>query len=330
MSVDLDRQSLNEPVMRWLTIVPRVALWGKLTCLALAILAFGASAAHASSTGSVSPDGRYTATILQTGVDHGDGSGSQALVIADKRTGQVQRRLVSQYSDDPHQNLTNLGGPMFSLDGGYVYFSGSDGTVTSSTVQQLNLKTGAVRFVVSGWALAVIRSGPYRGYLLVQQHRYYDRPTGGSYNPVFVIRPDGHEEFIVPGSDNDYGELVVQPWLAKQGWKADRIDTSDVGDSTSLVAGNTPAQTNAAPFKAVTPPATSTPAPDPLSPLKVILIGAAVLYFLPSMIGFIRRKRNAIAILALNLFLGWTFLGWVAALIWSLLSDAPVNREALG
>ena len=69
-------------------------------------------------------------------------------------------------------------------------------------------------------AMKVIRTGPYRGYLLVQQHRYYERPEGGSYNPVFVIRPDGHKEFMVPGSGNDDGELAVEPWLAKRNWRA--------------------------------------------------------------------------------------------------------------
>jgi hypothetical protein len=44
-------------------------------------------------------------------------------------------------------------------------------------------------------------------------------------------------------------------------------------------------------------------------------------YFLPAFLG--RRKRNAMAIFAFNLLLGWTFLGWVAALIWALTKDAP-------
>ena len=43
------------------------------------------------------------------------------------------------------------------------------------------------------------------------------------------------------------------------------------------------------------------------------------IYFLPTIIGW--DKRNSNAILALNLFLGWTFLGWVLALVWSLSKD---------
>jgi Superinfection immunity protein len=46
----------------------------------------------------------------------------------------------------------------------------------------------------------------------------------------------------------------------------------------------------------------------------VVLIGV---YFVPSVIASARRHSNFGAILALNFFLGWTFLGWVAAFVWS-------------
>ncbi len=41
------------------------------------------------------------------------------------------------------------------------------------------------------------------------------------------------------------------------------------------------------------------------------------LYFLPAFVAFRREHHNRMAILMLNIFLGWTFLGWVGALIWS-------------
>jgi Superinfection immunity protein len=49
-----------------------------------------------------------------------------------------------------------------------------------------------------------------------------------------------------------------------------------------------------------------------------------VLYFLPAIIAFARSKRDAVSILVLNLFLGWTAIGWVIALVWALRQDAPV------
>ncbi len=43
----------------------------------------------------------------------------------------------------------------------------------------------------------------------------------------------------------------------------------------------------------------------------------AVLYFVPAVVAVMRGHPNAVAICMLDLFLGWTFLGWVAALVWS-------------
>jgi len=47
-----------------------------------------------------------------------------------------------------------------------------------------------------------------------------------------------------------------------------------------------------------------------------VLIVSFVFYFLPSMIAVARNHRNALPIFILNLFLGWTFLGWIIALVW--------------
>jgi hypothetical protein len=49
-----------------------------------------------------------------------------------------------------------------------------------------------------------------------------------------------------------------------------------------------------------------------------------VLYFLPTILAFARSKRDAVSILVLNLFLGWTAIGWVIALVWALKADSPV------
>ena len=49
-----------------------------------------------------------------------------------------------------------------------------------------------------------------------------------------------------------------------------------------------------------------------------------ILYFLPAIVAFARSKRDAGAILVLTLFLGWTAIGWVIALVWALKQDVPV------
>jgi Superinfection immunity protein len=47
-----------------------------------------------------------------------------------------------------------------------------------------------------------------------------------------------------------------------------------------------------------------------------------VLYFLPTILAFARSKRDAVSILVLNLFLGWTAIGWIIALVWALKADS--------
>jgi len=46
------------------------------------------------------------------------------------------------------------------------------------------------------------------------------------------------------------------------------------------------------------------------------LLGLA-LYFVPTLVAYRRRHHNRAAIALLNLLLGWTFFGWVAALVWA-------------
>lgn len=68
---------------------------------------------------------------------------------------------------------------------------------------------------------------------------------------------------------------------------------------------------------------------DNVTMIRVIagLIALAVclpLYFLPTILG--RKKRNAVAIFAVNFLLGWSFIGWVVALVWSLSAESqPVQ-----
>ena len=46
-----------------------------------------------------------------------------------------------------------------------------------------------------------------------------------------------------------------------------------------------------------------------------LILGA--LYFVPTIISNVRQHHNSSAIFALNLLIGWTFIGWVGALVWA-------------
>ena len=50
-----------------------------------------------------------------------------------------------------------------------------------------------------------------------------------------------------------------------------------------------------------------------------------LLYFLPTVYAWHSKHINVEAIFILNLFLGWTVLGWVGALVWS--ATKPVQKR---
>jgi hypothetical protein len=60
--------------------------------------------------------------------------------------------------------------------------------------------------------------------------------------------------------------------------------------------------------------------------LLIMLIFALFLfgvYFVPTIIAVARRRHNTLAIFILNFFLGWSLVGWVIALVWSVSSAMP-------
>jgi hypothetical protein len=59
----------------------------------------------------------------------------------------------------------------------------------------------------------------------------------------------------------------------------------------------------------------------------IILISG---YCLPLFIAIRRQHRNTMAIGAVNIFLGWTIIGWFGSLVWSLTGvNSVLKRETL-
>jgi FtsH-binding integral membrane protein len=48
------------------------------------------------------------------------------------------------------------------------------------------------------------------------------------------------------------------------------------------------------------------------------IIVLAALYLVPTFIAYRRQHINRVPILVINIFFGWSFIGWVAWLAWSL------------
>ena len=57
-----------------------------------------------------------------------------------------------------------------------------------------------------------------------------------------------------------------------------------------------------------------------------LFIGLAI-YFVPVIVAYIRKHNNTIPITIMTIFIGWTFLGWLAALLWALNSDVQEEEN---
>jgi hypothetical protein len=66
-----------------------------------------------------------------------------------------------------------------------------------------------------------------------------------------------------------------------------------------------------------------------LGGLAVWQIALLLLYFLPTFIAWRRRHKNLGSISLVNILIGWTILGWIAALIWSLVDSRKQQRAEI-
>ncbi|MCP3734659.1 hypothetical protein M9979_07215 [Sphingomonas sp. RP10(2022)] len=165
----------------------------------------------------LSPDGRLTAWIKPVkGAAGASGQAASVLWLTDAKTGASRQLFRGRSSADPKQDRSSLANPDFSLDGGYVYVE-ADAYATSPAVHQVNVRTGVARYVTDGGLYGVLRDGPWRGYLVVQQHRY--RKNGnGSYDPYIIVRPDGRQIAIVPDTDGSDPDAGLTAWLSAKRW----------------------------------------------------------------------------------------------------------------
>ncbi|MEQ8174783.1 MAG: tetratricopeptide repeat protein [Syntrophomonadaceae bacterium] len=153
-------------------------------------------------SGSVKPEGSNQPT---------SGSGSNALSEPQIKSGQPQaeasrpislevkgnKELWVKYSDGHKELLVNnfkqeyLDNPQFSLDGTKVYFSGSNGIVSSDNTYVVNIKDKIVKKITYGYLIKVINEGEYKGNIIVSKHEYYGPPNYGSYDQKCVVDDNG-------------------------------------------------------------------------------------------------------------------------------------------
>jgi hypothetical protein len=57
----------------------------------------------------------------------------------------------------------------------------------------------------------------------------------------------------------------------------------------------------------------------------VVLACALFIYLLPTYVAWAKKHTNFAAIAMLNVLLGWTFVGWVVALVWAMSKPAVIT-----
>jgi hypothetical protein len=56
--------------------------------------------------------------------------------------------------------------------------------------------------------------------------------------------------------------------------------------------------------------------------LILVIILCFVVYFIPTVVSALRHKRNTVPLFLVNLFLGWSGIGWLVVLVWSLMHES--------
>ncbi|NTW84185.1 MAG: superinfection immunity protein [Chlorobiaceae bacterium] len=61
--------------------------------------------------------------------------------------------------------------------------------------------------------------------------------------------------------------------------------------------------------------------------LNVLFFSAIIMYFLPTIVAMLRDHRQKLQVFILNLLAGWTFVGWIVAIVWAC-EKKPVQKQA--
>jgi Superinfection immunity protein len=60
----------------------------------------------------------------------------------------------------------------------------------------------------------------------------------------------------------------------------------------------------------------------------VVAVSTLAVYLLPGFVAACRDHPRATAVFVLNLVLGWTVIGWIAALVWAIRTPAAERAPA--
>ena len=130
------------------------------------------------------------------------------LWIAEASGANARRLVLGTAADSVERALAVFRSPQFSPDSRRIYFL-SRAWVTSDAVHAVDIATAREWFVAPGNSLEVITQGPFRGCLLVNQHRY--RPNeGGSFDWTWLLDTGGHEIGLAATDSEDEDRRLAE------------------------------------------------------------------------------------------------------------------------
>ena len=165
----------------------------------------------------LSPDRQLVAFVRGTpgdtiGTAEGGSERTELWVVRTDGTG-ARRLLRGREADDPARALAGMTAPAFSPAGRTLYVA-SAAWVTSGALHAVDVRTGRERFLCDANRFTVIERGPYRGHLLVWQHRYYSR---GARDGVWIVTPSGRTRRRVTFDDASDAEARIAAAHAGRG-----------------------------------------------------------------------------------------------------------------
>jgi hypothetical protein len=149
-------------------------------------------------------------------------------------------------------------------------------------------------------------------------------------NGHYIISPDDVAKVQAFMKANGYQHVADIPKSAAAAFDslpephATEAVPSATPEITHIVVPSATPQITQIVVPSATPESSSSAANSML--LLIFLVGFAILiYFMPSFVA--AGHHNHGAIIVLNLFLGWTFLGWVIALVWACTKSEQRPKE---
>jgi dipeptidyl aminopeptidase/acylaminoacyl peptidase len=108
-----------------------------------------------------------------------------------RSNGKEEMAVESKDDKSPQKLIAGISSPLISPDGRRIYFI-SDAWATSGAIHVYDVKTKKEKFICPGNTLQVVKTGKYKGDIIVNQHRYYGAPNYGSYDHFYLVTPSGN------------------------------------------------------------------------------------------------------------------------------------------